>query len=462
MHCDADRNALLTKTYLAWAGMAASAREERNKASRQALALMSGKAELLLQVALETCTRQHAHAHEHTNAHMHTRTHTRTLTNTNTYTRTNAPTNTPARRVVFETGTSACASSTRQVAFENWCAEVRSTIERRAELAAKFRGRYLNAALAKTYLAWAGLAATAAAERQAQMARAAAFLSGRDQLMLRVYFEAFQRAVHATAEAREAAVRAALGRMRNGLLASAFAAWVDWRAERAAEGAAAAEPGVFRESAAVLLQTTQTLSVALEELRRAREANSSSEARPRLAPRCAPGSRSVPESPRASHPSLHTPPFTSHPAAGEHLALHPPARGHAGACTLPHTPLRSRQETAVRLSTIEAQLSTTSRQLARSEQLLAPLPAAAVDQAAYAMMRQEVGRPLAHVPASRPPPWLPCFHARPMPPACVPRASYRVPRAPCLVPRAWDRLVVWTPVHMPRATCPVPHTLPCA
>ena len=49
-------------------------------------------------------------------------------------------------------------------------------------------------------------------------------------------------------------------------------------------------------------------------------------------------------------------------------------------------------DTQSRLTSIEAQLSKTAQMLQRTEKLLAPLPSAAVDQAAYGLMRGEVLR----------------------------------------------------------------------
>ena len=70
-------------------------------------------------------------------------------------------------------------------AFEAWRDDVTQTGTRRAELCAKFLGRYLNARLAKCYLAWVAF-------------------------------------VQSMGDGREAAVRAALNRMRHGVLHLVF------------------------------------------------------------------------------------------------------------------------------------------------------------------------------------------------------------------------------------------------
>ena len=305
------RNRLLAKVYLAWAAHAAGEREERDKSSRRALALMSGKAELLLQVY-----------------------------------------------------------------FQAWAEEVRRTVERRFELATKMAARYANANLAKCYLAWAALSAAAAAERQQQYEKAAAFLSGRAELMLRLYFDSFCAAVAAAREDREALVRQALTRMRHGALCVAFEQWRDEvaaavaaradasrhaeeearrKAEAEAEAEAAAERArleeraraagmapdglqMFTETASTLLRTTESLSAAVAELKDAEA-----------------------------------------------------SRDLAAEVTVEESN-RTAEATHARLVAIERQLAKTTTMLERSERLLAPLPSAAIDQAAYAMMKSEVSK----------------------------------------------------------------------
>jgi hypothetical protein len=187
--------------------------------------------------------------------------------------------------------------------FYAWRDEARATAQRRFELTTKFMARYKNAALAKTFLAWVALTAHEAAIRRAKMTPAAAFISGQRELMLRLCFDAFVRAVRAAAEGREAESA---------------------QARQEALRVTAESSSKFAESAQALLQTTQSLSEAVAELRQSG----------------AKRERFVEETVDA---------------------------------------------TASRLDTIE-------KQLRRTEQLLAPLPAQAVDQAAYALMREEVGR----------------------------------------------------------------------
>ena len=185
--------------------------------------------------------------------------------------------------------------------FYAWRDEARATAQRRFELTTKFMARYKNAALAKTFLAWVALTAHEAAIRRAKMTPA--FISGQRELMLRLCFDAFVRAVRAAAEGREAESA---------------------QARQEALRVTAESSSKFAESAQALLQTTQSLSEAVAELRQSG----------------AKRERFVEETVDA---------------------------------------------TASRLDTIE-------KQLRRTEQLLAPLPAQAVDQAAYALMREEVGR----------------------------------------------------------------------
>ena len=190
-----------------------------------------------------------------------------------------------------------------KVLFYAWRDEARATAQRRIELTIKFMARYKNAALAKTFLAWVALTAHEASLRRAKMTPAAAFISGQRELMLRLCFDAFVRAVRAAAEERE------------GESAQARQEALRLTAESSSK---------FAASAQALLQTTQSLSEAVAELRQSG----------------AKRERFVEETVDA---------------------------------------------TAARLDTIE-------KQLRRTEKLLAPLPAQAVDQAAYALMREEVGR----------------------------------------------------------------------
>ena len=148
-------------------------------------------------------------------------------------------------------------------------------------------------------------------------------------------------------------VRAALNRIRHGVVHVAFVSWAEATVAAKAERAASAwaqreadsgQSAEFAESASVLLQTTQSLGEAVSELRAAGESRSE-------------------EATRAS------------------------------------------EATERRLATIETQLARTSALLQRTEKLLAPLPAAAVDQAAYTMMREEVRG--AEVQPSRPQPEAP-------------------------------------------------------
>ena len=122
-----------------------------------------------------------------------------------------------------------------QLHFQAWADAARETAERRVALAGKMYGRYLNQHLAKCFLAWAAHASAEAAERGRKMEAAAAFLCGKEALMLRVYWDAFCAAVErqkadAAAEAAEAAA------------AAADAAAAAEAAQAAAAAAAAAPP----------------------------------------------------------------------------------------------------------------------------------------------------------------------------------------------------------------------------
>lgn len=229
--------------------------------------------------------------------------------------------------------------------FERWSEYVDNVVQARHDKALAMYSRYLNQALTKCFLAWAADTLGAREEQKALMAKAAGFISGRKELMLRFYWEQFCVAIAAAYEDREEKVRGALARMSNGLLLMAVEQWKAFVkagvAERkradalAAQDRGAAQAAMFADT---LLATTQSLSAAVQELRDAGSMRDEA------------ASASVEESSRTN-------------AATEQ-----------------------------RLAHIEKQLATTSRMLGRTEKLLQPLPSAAVDQAAYALMRSEVMR----------------------------------------------------------------------
>ena len=207
-----------------------------------------------------------------------------------------------------------------QLHFGAWRDVTYVTKERKVELARKMYARYQHQALTKVYLAWSAYTAFEAAHRQAQSEKALAFWSGKQEMLLKVYWEAFKDAVAASREAREDVALQALTRMRHGLMHVAFAQWVqlvemERGLKQPAGGAVSAE----------MAEQLKQISAAVAEM-------------------------------RAEN--------ASRDAAVEAASV-----------------------TAAR---IEKQLGQTATMLHRSEKLLAPLPAAAVDQAAYAMMRNEV------------------------------------------------------------------------
>ena len=213
-----------------------------------------------------------------------------------------------------------------QIFFAAWLEETRARQERRAELAHKMYARYQHQALTKCYLAWAAITEHEAAARRALYEKALAFWSGRLEIYLRLYWDAFVAAIAARKDEREEAARSAVQRMRHGTLHIAFSQWAqlveDAKLERLNQARRESASSVSPEMAAQL----QQLAAEVEKLRAEQ---------------------------------------TSRDAAAESLA-------------------------AARLASIEKQLSKTATMLQRSERLLAPLPAAAVDAAAYAMMRSEV------------------------------------------------------------------------
>lgn len=198
-----------------------------------------------------------------------------------------------------------------KIVFEAWRDVVASMVGRRFELVNKFVQRYRNAGLAECYQSWVAFVANEAAERQRLQERAMALLTGKQELIVRLYFDTFVRNVRQAIAARAAA---------------------------AASAPPAAPAAQFEETASVLLRTSHSLSEAVAELRAAgadREATAN---------------------------------LTAEEAA------------------------RANEATEARLASIENELKKTARLLERSEKLLVPLPAAAVDQAAYSMMREEVVR----------------------------------------------------------------------
>ena len=66
-----------------------------------------------------------------------------------------------------------------RLSFDAWREQVAHILDRRQALAAKFLARYLNAALAKTFLAWAGHTSREVSARRELLSKAGAFLSGR-------------------------------------------------------------------------------------------------------------------------------------------------------------------------------------------------------------------------------------------------------------------------------------------
>ena len=114
------------------------------------------------------------------------------------------------------------------------------------------------------------------------MEKAGAFISGKQELFLSVYWNAFQTAVSIQKEEKESKVRGALVRMLDRLLGAAFGTWRNAATqakeerrlaeERAQEEARRAKEGADGNAASVanaLLATTQSLSAAVDELRQA-------------------------------------------------------------------------------------------------------------------------------------------------------------------------------------------------
>ena len=94
-------------------------------------------------------------------------------------------------------------------------------------------GRYTNALCAKVLLAWAGLASGEGERRRQSTQQALAFLSGRNDLILRQRFEAWVRAIRAAKREREQTTRGVLVRVRNRLVAMAWNRWLELHYEMA-------------------------------------------------------------------------------------------------------------------------------------------------------------------------------------------------------------------------------------
>lgn len=109
--------------------------------------------------------------------------------------------------------------------FKGWKEWAAQQAARKRELVGKAFSRYSNQLTTKCFMAWSIFVHRARQELDGKMLRALAFLSNKEQVLLKLAFQALKRAIAAREDEREALVGKALMRMRYGILHLAFSTW---------------------------------------------------------------------------------------------------------------------------------------------------------------------------------------------------------------------------------------------
>ena len=100
--------------------------------------------------------------------------------------------------------------------LRGWHAWTQGIVKKRRELARKAFFRYQNQLATKCFLAWSILVHKARQVQDAKLLKALSFISGKEQMLLKLAFAALRRAISAREDEREALVAKALMRMRFG------------------------------------------------------------------------------------------------------------------------------------------------------------------------------------------------------------------------------------------------------
>lgn len=98
--------------------------------------------------------------------------------------------------------------------------------QRRAELARKFRGRFLQKMLAKCFLAWQGWHLREGSRKGNKLLVALGFLAQRQDVLKRIILTKWQQYTIDTKQRREEVVRFALTRMQKGMMHVCFLGWL--------------------------------------------------------------------------------------------------------------------------------------------------------------------------------------------------------------------------------------------
>ena len=114
-----------------------------------------------------------------------------------------------------------------QLAFQAWQSWAAEEAKRRAELAAKFFGRYLNQQLAKVFLAWQADYYREGEAKRGKSLQALQFLSGRQDVTKRLVLEMWLRHTADRKQQREDTVLFALRRIHQGIVHVCFLKWLE-------------------------------------------------------------------------------------------------------------------------------------------------------------------------------------------------------------------------------------------